>query len=258
MPRWISDSAEPFLFASILALVVWLSGVNAADPIEEALFPDPVAIQYLGPDDGLITTGTLTNEASVLVRAPLSVWTALSRADIHLLADLRGLAPGTYAILLQPSLDLRGARIRSTDPARVTVTLEERMSRTVPVRVALVGEPAARYRVGLPEPSFDEVTVTGPASQVNLVAEAVATISLSGQDATVLQTLDLTARTSTGTDVRGITLSPRQVHVEVPISLPGGFRSVAVIPLVTGQVVPGYRVTNMTVSPPTVTVFATD
>jgi YbbR domain-containing protein len=258
MPRWVSDNAEPFLFAVILAMVVWLAGVNAADPIEETFFPDPVSIEYLGPDDGLITTGSLTAEAVVLIRAPLSVWASLSRTDLHLAADLRGLGPGSYSVPLQSSVGVGSTRIRSTDPTSVDVVLEERLSRSVPVRVALAGEPAARYRVGQPEPSFDEVTVTGPASQVNLVAEAVASVTLSGQDSTILQTVDLTPRTGTGTDVRGVTLSPRQVHVEISISLPGGFRSVAVIPSVTGQVPAGYRVTNMTVSPPTVTVFATD
>jgi YbbR domain-containing protein len=258
MPRWVSDNAEPFLFAVILAMVVWLAGVNAADPIEETFFPDPVSIEYLGPDEGLITTGSLTTEAVVLIRAPLSIWATLSRTDLHLMADLRGLGPGSYSVRLQPSVGVGSTRIRSTDPASVDVVLEERLTRSVPVRVALAGEPAARYRVGQPEPSVDEVTVTGPASQVNLVTEAVASVTLSGQDSTVLQTVDLTPRTGTGTDVRGVTVSPRQVHIEIPISLPGGFRSVAVIPLVTGQVPAGYRVTNMTVSPPTVTVFATD
>ncbi|HET7011079.1 MAG TPA: CdaR family protein [Anaerolineales bacterium] len=258
LPPWVSDNAETFFFSVVLALVVWLAGVNATDPIQEAMFPDPVAIEYMGPDEGLITTGTLTSEASLAVRAPRSVWATLGRSDLHLVADLRGLGAGVYTVPLEPSVDIRSARVRGTDPSTVHVTIEERLSRSVPVRVVLAGEPAARYRVGQPAPSFDEVTVAGPASLVNLVAEAVAGVTLSGQDATLLQTVDLSPRTATGTDVRGVTVSPRQVHVEVPISLPGGFRSVAVIPLVMGQVLPGYRVTNMTVSPPTVTVFATD
>jgi YbbR domain-containing protein len=258
MPRWISDNAESFIFAVVLAMVVWLAGVNAADPIEETFFPDAVSIQYVGPDEGLISTGALPTEAVVTVRAPLSIWTSLTRADLHLVADLRGLGPGSYTVFLQPSVDVRSARIRSIDPPSVSVALEARATRTVPLRVSLAGEPAARYRVGQPEPSVEEVTIIGPASQVELVVEAVATVTLSGQDSTVVQTVDLTARTGTGTDVRGVSLSPRQVQVEIPISLPGGFRSVAVIPSVTGQVLPGYRVSNMTVSPPTVTVFATD
>jgi YbbR domain-containing protein len=74
----------------------------------------------------------------------------------------------------------------------------------------------------------------------------------------VLSTVDLVPRNAAGIQIRGVTVAPRQVSVEVPISLPGGFRSVAVIPLITGQVLPGYFVTNMTVSPPTVTVFSSN
>jgi hypothetical protein len=46
--------------------------------------------------------------------------------------------------------------------------------------------------------------------------------------------------------------------VNVDISLPGGFRSVAVLPVLTDQVEPGYRVTNVKVTPPTVVLFSSD
>jgi YbbR domain-containing protein len=46
--------------------------------------------------------------------------------------------------------------------------------------------------------------------------------------------------------------------VNVPISQQGGFRDVAVKVVVTGQQAPGYRVENISVFPPVVTVFASD
>ncbi len=45
---------------------------------------------------------------------------------------------------------------------------------------------------------------------------------------------------------------------EFRVSLPGGFRSVAVLPTLTEQVEPGYRVTNVSVTPPTVVVFSSN
>jgi len=258
MPRWISENAEPLVLAFVLSLVVWLAGVNASDPIEEALFPDPVPIQYRGPSDGFVTTGSLPTEATLSLRAPLSVWTSLTPADLRVEADLEGLGAGTHTVALRPSVGIPSARIRTVEPTTITVTIEAEASRLVPVRILVTGEAAARYRVGEATSSVPETTVTGPTSVVNQVAEAVATVPLSGQDSAVLRTVDLAPRNAAGIDVRGVTLTPRQVSVEVPISLPGGFRSVAVIPLVTGQVLPGYYVTNMTVSPPTVTVFASN
>ena len=258
MPRWVSENAEPLVLALVLSLVVWLAGVNASDPIEEGLFPDPIPIQIRGPSEGFVTTGSLPTEATLSLRAPLSVWTSLTASDMRVRGRPGGPRRRTHTVILRPSAGVASIRIRSVEPTSITVTIEEQASRAVPVRLVVTGEAAARYRVGDATPSVPETTVTGPTSSVNQVVEAVAAVPLSGQDSTVLRTVDLTPRNAAGIDVRGVTLTPRQVSVQVPISLPGGFRSVAVIPLVTGQVLPGYYVTNMTVSPPTVTVFSSN
>ncbi|HSB91252.1 MAG TPA: CdaR family protein [Anaerolineales bacterium] len=256
MPRWLSENAEPLILAFILSLVVWLAGVNSSDPIEEGLFPDAVAIEYLGPSDGFVTTGNLPTEATVSLRAPASVWTGLTADDLHVQVDLQGLGAGTHSVVVRASVKISSARVRSVDPASINVTIEQQATRAVPVRIEVTGEPATRYRLGDATTSTQQVTVSGPASNVGEVVEAVARVPLAGQDSIVLRTVELVPRNAAGIDVRGVTLTPSQVSVEVPIALPGGYRSVAVIPLVTGQVLPGYYVTNMSVSPPTVTVFA--
>jgi YbbR domain-containing protein len=56
--------------------------------------------------------------------------------------------------------------------------------------------------------------------------------------------------------VRGLTINPESVHVTVPISQQGGFRDVAVKVVVQGQQAAGYRIENISVFPPVVTVFA--
>jgi YbbR domain-containing protein len=58
--------------------------------------------------------------------------------------------------------------------------------------------------------------------------------------------------------VRGLTINPETVHVTVPISQQGGFRDVAVKVVVQGQQAAGYRIENISVFPPVVTVFADD
>jgi hypothetical protein len=58
--------------------------------------------------------------------------------------------------------------------------------------------------------------------------------------------------------VRGLTITPENVHVVVPVSQQGGFRDVAVKVVVEGQIAAGYRLENISVFPPIVTVFASD
>jgi hypothetical protein len=55
--------------------------------------------------------------------------------------------------------------------------------------------------------------------------------------------------------VTGVNISPAQVSVRKAISQRGGYRNVVVKVIVDGQVARGYRVTNISVFPPAVTVF---
>ena len=58
--------------------------------------------------------------------------------------------------------------------------------------------------------------------------------------------------------VQGLTINPENVQVNIPISQQGGFRDVAVKVIVQGQQAPGYRIENISVFPPVITVFADD
>jgi YbbR domain-containing protein len=66
-----------------------------------------------------------------------------------------------------------------------------------------------------------------------------------------LEALDVSGRV-----VAGVTITPREVGVVAPINLLGGYKNAAVKVITKGQVSPGYRLTNILVSPPTVTLFS--
>ena len=55
-----------------------------------------------------------------------------------------------------------------------------------------------------------------------------------------------------------MTINPEGVRVNIPISQQGGFRDVAVKVIVQGQQAAGYRIENISVFPPVITVFASD
>ena len=258
MRRWLWDNFENLLFAFLLALSVWMAGVSATDPIEEREFPSSIPISYTDPADGLLLVGDPPAEGRVTVRAPSSVWQSLNASEIQLRANLSQLPAGSRLVPLVASMASTGARVTGLDPEQVQITLEAASRRTVPVRPLVVGEPATRYRAGTPQVSPSEVTVVGPASIVEKITEAVAPIDLTGADQDVDASVDLAARDASGEIVSGIDLEPVSARVRIAVSLPGGFRSVAVLPSLTGQVAPGYRVSNVSVTPPTVVVFSGD
>jgi hypothetical protein len=58
--------------------------------------------------------------------------------------------------------------------------------------------------------------------------------------------------------LQGLAINPESVRVDVPISQQGGYRDVAVKVIVQGQQAAGYRIENISVFPPVVTVFSED
>jgi YbbR domain-containing protein len=69
------------------------------------------------------------------------------------------------------------------------------------------------------------------------------------------QPVRLNALDQDGNPVGFIILSPETIQAHVDVKQLGGFRDVAVKVVVRGQVAPGYRISNLTVTPPVVTVF---
>jgi YbbR domain-containing protein len=144
------------------------------------------------------------------------------------------------------------------EPERVEVILEKQISRTMPVHLEIIGEPPIGYRKGTPLATPNEVTITGTETQVNQVESVVARLDITGLSETIQTNAIVTALSSAGDTVNDIAISPRSISITQPITLLGGFRSVVVTVVTEGQVAAGYRLTNISVSPRTVTVFSRD
>ena len=61
---------------------------------------------------------------------------------------------------------------------------------------------------------------------------------------------------SAGKPVSGLTVSPENVQISLPVTQQGGYRDIAVKVTVRGQQAGGYRVTNISVFPPVITVYS--
>jgi YbbR domain-containing protein len=103
-----------------------------------------------------------------------------------------------------------------------------------------------------------EVVVAGAQSQVQKVTRARVSIKLSGIRENFDQILPVEVLDEKGQKVDGVTVSPESVHVTIPVSQQGGYRDVAVKVIVMGRVASGYHLTDISVFPPVVTVFAAD
>jgi YbbR domain-containing protein len=260
MFRWISANYRTFLWAFALALAVWISAVTSADPDETSVLASPVPVQIVGQDPGLVLGSDVPAEVEVTLRAPRSIWDMIE-ADpqiVSAILDLSGLSSGSHSLDLQIQVDARPVQVVSVAPRTILFTLETLDTQTVSVDVSLSGEAAIGYQAGdiIIEPL--NVVVTGAQSQVQKVKRARISVNLSGIRENLDQTLPVEILDENGQPVEGVTVSPESIHVTLPVNQQGGYRDVAVKVIVMGRVASGYRLTDISVFPPIVTVFAND
>jgi len=171
-----------FLGCLVLAFIVWVVATIQLNPVEERRLRDAIPIRFT-PDEGLVITNEneFSATASVLLRAQQSVWELLAGDDVIVWADLTGLGPGEHTVPLQAQV-ARTAAVVDISPAQITIDLEELASKLVEVRPQLNGQlPSGYVMIGEPIINVNQVTVTGPASQVEAVAAVQAPINLSQQ-----------------------------------------------------------------------------
>jgi YbbR domain-containing protein len=260
MFRWISENYRTFLWALVLSVAVWVAAVTSTDPDETRTLASAVPLQVIGQDPGLVINGEIPAGVEVTLRAPRSVWDVID-ADpqtVRAILDLSGLSAGEHSLDLQIQIDARPIKIVAVAPHTVAFILDTLSTRTFVITPSLRGEAAIGYQVG--EISIDpmEVVVAGAESQVRKVARASAVVNLSGIRENFDQTLRIEILDKNGQRVEGVAVSPDVVHVTLPVNQQGGYRDVAVKVNMQGRVASGYRLTDISVFPPVVTVFSAD
>jgi YbbR domain-containing protein len=258
--RALLDNTIWFAGALMLAFFVWVIATFQSDPIQQGRFPSRVDIR-MTPDAGLlITSPTLqTRTASLIIRAPKSVYDLLSSEEIEVWADLSGLGPGEHTVPLQARLARPRASVIDISPSLMRLTLEAADQRQIPLRALVTSEPPAGY--SREEPVFDvnlnQVLVSGPASKVDEVVAAQVSIDLGQQRNPYEGDVRLSAVDADGNVVDEVVIDPQIVHVTVPIRRRDDVREVAVRPTIDGTPPDGYVLNALSYDPQVILVSGT-
>jgi len=258
MFNWLFRNLRTLFIALVLALAVWVSAVTSADPDEVGAYPRPLQLEIVGQDPGLVIIGQIPNHVTITLRAPHSVWAELTAEDgqVRAVLDLSGLSAGNHKVSLQPQVKLRPARVVSVSPDTLNLTLEPLATKTIPIQLAVRGEPAIGYQAGTATLQPEQITLSGPQSQIERVARLQADLSIAGVRQDIQMALPLRVLDGNGQTVTSLAINPETVQVNLPVIQQGGYRDIAVKVAVRGQVAGGYRLTNITVFPPVLTVYS--
>ncbi|MBI9044544.1 MAG: hypothetical protein JEZ06_08665 [Anaerolineaceae bacterium] len=251
----------PTLFLSlVMAIAVWVSAISDADPMEERIYPRSIPIELVGQDPGLLLTSDSQDQVTITLNAPSSLWEKLTRREVSIRAvvDLAGLNAGDHELEVQLQIDAKPIRIVSYSPETIEVELDRLVSRDYSIELVSLGEPAVGFQVEYPVMSQVAVAVAGPEALMDKVNAVQAVLEIEGVSENIDRMVPLIPVDNTYTEIEGLTLSPDMIHISQEVTQRGGFRNVVIKVELSGQVVSGYRVTNISVFPPAVTVFSSD
>jgi YbbR domain-containing protein len=100
--------------------------------------------------------------------------------------------------------------------------------------------------------------ISGAKTYVDKVVEVRAVVKLTDAKTDISQIITLVPVDANGTTVKEVSLSPERITVNQKVFERGGYRNVVVQVVTNGQVDDGYRLSSLSVFPPTVTVYSTD
>jgi YbbR domain-containing protein len=257
--HWFTRNFISLLIAFGLAVLVWVSAVVTADPNEQHLYR-PVDLEIAGQASDLVIIGEVPAQVRLTLQAPRSIWNTLNNNPnlVHAWIDLAGLDAGEHTVKVRTRVSADPVRLTQVDPPEITLRLEALVSQTLPIQVDIQGDPQLGYRKAGPQFTPHDAMVSGPQSQVMRVTEIRARLNINGASETVKTSAALEPLDANGEVVTEVNLTPKVVALTQPINLLGGYKNVVVKVQSTGQVASGYRLTNISVTPPNVTVFSSN
>ena len=242
------------LLAVILAIIIWVTATRAQDPTTNQFIQLPVEFEGL-PENTILNT---IEDLSVQIRVegPQSELTNISPGEFRASVDLSAVPFGVETavpIKVSTTTDLQ---ISAPLPATVPVSLEQQVTREIPVALDIRGSTARGHTQGDPLIEPETITVTGPASRVEQLEFALVTAFLNNARETQRNEhrpifYDQQGRV-VGTGA--LLLNTEDVSVTIPIEESAGFAEKLITVDWTGEPAPGYRLLNISVDPPSVLV----
>jgi YbbR domain-containing protein len=244
------------ILSGIMGLIVWLIAIDQVNPLVTREYGESIPIVARGLDPSLMPVQDLSRESvRVSLRAPLQIWDNIQPRDVSAYIDLTNYAAGPHEVPIHVETADSDIVVTTIDRRLLRLQLDDVMTKTVPVRAAVMDNAEYGYAWDSPQVEPPTVTVVGPAQQVNQIVAAEAPVYLRGATSQVerLQTVNLLSRSDQ--TVSNVRAEPAAVDISIPVERWPGRRSVAVRVKLVGQPAFGYRLVRVTPDPSTVVLY---
>jgi YbbR domain-containing protein len=191
----MKNKLVPALISFGIAVALWFYVVTVVSPNSDKHYNNiPVSIQngVVLQDRGLMIITSDLPKVSLHLGGNRTDLNKLNNTNITVVADVSKIgAPGTHTLPLTPyfpgEVPNNAITVLSREPGTVTVEVEYRITKDVPVEIVYNGKPAENYLVDKEnrELDYEKITVTGPQSVIDQIAMAKIEVDLDGQEESI-------------------------------------------------------------------------
>lgn len=252
--QYIIKNFSTLVLSIFLAVLVWIAAVREQNPPREADYDHDIPIEVISPGRGLVATNVMPKIIRLRLLAPESSWANLTTSKFQAWLDLSTLPTGLSDAPVQVEISDSRIKIVAQEPQVVPVHLELEQTIVLPVKVVVMDSAPLGYISRTPVAEPATVRITGPASLIGQIDEAISEIFIRSAKETVISTRTVAAHDREDQPISGLKIDPDQVKVTLPIEQRFGYKDVSVSAVIEGQVAPGYWVSNVSIDPPTLTI----
>ncbi len=173
----------PSILISVgIAVALWLYVVTVVSPNSDKNYHNiPVTIQseVVLQERGFMITTTEFPTVSLHLEGNRTDLNKLNSSNITVSADVSRIGePGTHTLPLTPTfpgdVPNNAITVLSRDPGSITITVEQRITKEVPVAIQYVGTLSEDYMADKEnkELDFEDITISGPKSAIDRITMA--------------------------------------------------------------------------------------
>lgn len=257
--QWITNNFGLKILALIFSSVLWLAVVNIDDPNTTRTFTTTVSIEnsdYLAGIGKYYNIVNNSNTVTFKASGKRSYLERMSNSDFKAVADLE-MIEDLSRVPIEITAQRYGSSITVAGKIYyLELEVEDLISKPFVISMRTEGEVAERHALGEMKASPTLIRVSGPASVVNTVDKAVATVNVEGisQDMTDSVIPVLYDKDNNEVDTRELSFNIQNVMVSMQIL---DTKDVTLNFQTTGTLPEGYEYLGIEYSPQTVTVKGT-
>ncbi|MFC1647693.1 YbbR-like domain-containing protein [Patescibacteria group bacterium] len=233
--------------AVMAAIIFWFLVVATENTFYT--FPEEIPVKAFNVPENLVVAEDLENVTLRLKIDNRETIKNLTFEDFNAYVDLEDAAVGEREVEIEVSSKIADINVVKVDPARITVKIEEKAEKEVPVEYEIISDPLDGYIVKDVSITDERVVIKGPENVLNDIDHASLIIGLEGLDDDIKNTFTVKVLDEEGNEIEGVTADKEEIEAFVDIMAVTDQKIAGVQPTIIGTPQENVWIKSITVEP---------